>query len=127
VKKDGMVLLGKRRNAHGAGTWCFPGGHLEFGEGVKECARREVREETGISIKNLRYGPFTNDIFHDEGKHYVTLFVIAEYDSGRLETREPDRSETWEWFRWDDLPRPLFLPIRNLLEQGFDPFSHTAP
>ena len=48
VIKDNKVLLGKRKNAHGEGFWCFPGGHLEFNEEIGDCAVREVKEETGI-------------------------------------------------------------------------------
>jgi 8-oxo-dGTP diphosphatase len=36
---------------------------------------------------------------------------------------EPEKCEGWEWFEWDQLPRPLFLPIENLLKQSFDPFK----
>ncbi len=123
VIKGNKVLLGKRKNVHGEGTWCFPGGHLEFGEKIEECARREVEEETGIRIKNLRIGPFTNDIFREEGKHYVTLYVISDYDSGEVRVKEPEKCERWEWFEWDKLPSPLFLPIQNLLKQGYNPFK----
>jgi 8-oxo-dGTP diphosphatase len=117
VNKDGKVLLGKRKNAHGAGTWAFPGGHLEFNESIEECARREVFEETGIHIKDSRYDTFTNDIFREDQKHYVTLFVISEYDYGELELREPEKCEKWDWFLWNELPEPKFLPLENLLKQ----------
>ena len=106
VIKDGKVLFGKRKNAHGEGSWCFPGGHLELNESIEDCARREVLEETGLSIKNLRFGPYTNDIFENENKHYVTLFVIADYDSGELKLMEPEKCEKWDWFKWEEAPKP---------------------
>ena len=121
--KDNRVLLGKRKNAHGAGTWQFPGGHLEFNESIEDCAKRETLEETGIHIKPIRFGPYTNDIFEEEQMHYVTLFVIAEHDSGIVEVREPERCERWGWFEWPHLPQPLFLPIQNLLKQNFTLFD----
>jgi 8-oxo-dGTP diphosphatase len=123
VTKDNKVLLGQRKNAHGAGSWSFPGGHLEFNETLETCARREVLEETGLHLKNLRPATFTNDIFTLEGKHYVTLYVTAEYDSGELQVREPEKCERWAWFAWDDLPQPLFVPLQNLLQQGYSPFA----
>ena len=121
VIKDNKVLLGKRKNAHGAGTWAFPGGHLEFNESIEKCAKREVFEETGIHIKNIRCGTFTNDIFRKDQKHYVTLFVISEYHDGDLELKEPEKCEKWDWFFWNELPEPRFLPLKNLLKQGFTP------
>jgi 8-oxo-dGTP diphosphatase len=119
VIKENRVLLGKRKNAHGADTWAFPGGHLEFNESIFDCAVREVFEETGLRIKNLRFGPYTNDIFTAEDKHYVTLFVIADHDSGEPEVKEPRKCETWQWSKWPPVQQSLFLPIRNLLEQDF--------
>lgn len=123
VIKDNKVLLGKRKNTHGEGSWGLPGGHLELNEEIEDCASREVREETSIKIKNIRMGAFTNDIFKKERKHYVTLFVIADYSSGKVKVMEPEKCERWEWFRWDGLPQPLFMPIQNLLKQKFDPFT----
>ena len=122
VRRGGKVLLGLRKGSHGEGTWSFPGGHLEFGEEIEACAIREVLEETGAHIAIVHRGPFTNDIFNVEQRHYVTLFIIADYESGVIEARERLRCERWEWFGWNHLPQPLFLPIQNLLKTGFDPF-----
>ncbi|MBL7179171.1 MAG: NUDIX hydrolase [Pseudomonadota bacterium] len=121
VIKDGKVLLGKRKNSHGSGTWHFPGGHLEFNESIEACARREVFEETGLRIKNIRLGPYTNDMFEKEQKHYITLFAVSEYDSGVVELKEPEKCDTWDWFEWTQLPQPSFLSIQNLLKLNFKP------
>jgi 8-oxo-dGTP diphosphatase len=118
VCKNDKFLLGKRKNSHGAGCWQFPGGHLEFDESLEDCARREVFEETGITIRNIRFGPFTNDLFKPEQKHYITLFVVADHESGEETVKEPDKCECWGWFAPDDLPQPLFLPIRNLFKRN---------
>jgi len=121
VLKEGKILLGKRKNAHGEGTWCYPGGHLENGETWAECASRETEEEAGIKIGNLRFGTLTNDIFEEGGKHYVTIAMLADYESGEVKVMEPDKCEEWGWFEWDAMPEPLFLPIVNQKKAGFKP------
>ncbi len=123
IVKNNKVLLGKRKAPHGNGTWCFPGGHLEYKESIEDCARRETMEEAGIKIDNLKLGPYTNDIYPKADTHYITLFVIAEPESGEVKVMEPEKCEQWEWFEWDNMPQPLFFPIQNLLKQNFNPFE----
>jgi 8-oxo-dGTP diphosphatase len=48
-----QLLLGKRKDSHGVGDFCNPGGHLEHGESFEECAVREVREEAGFEISDV--------------------------------------------------------------------------
>lgn len=117
ILKDGKVLLGQRKNAHGAGTWAFPGGRLEFGESLEMCAMREVLEETGLVLRGVRKYDFADDIFPENNTHYVTLFMIADTFSGKLENREPDKCEGWDWFEVNALPEPLFRPIQTLIMQ----------
>tara|TARA_Y100000310_G_C20491390_1_gene719400 strand:- start:89 stop:526 length:438 start_codon:yes stop_codon:yes gene_type:complete len=120
VIRDGLVLLGKRKGAHGEGCWSFPGGHLEFNELLSECAKREVKEETDLDIEKIDQLTFTNDIFNKDDKHYATLYVLARSVVGDVKLMEPEKCEEWKWFDWGNLPDPLFIPIQNLLKQGFD-------
>lgn len=53
-----------------------PGGHLEYGETFTECAKREVLEETGLEVGDIKFLVATNDVF-GEGKHYITIFVTS--------------------------------------------------
>ncbi len=122
VVRDGRVLVGRRLSAsHGRDTWQFPGGHLEWGESIARCAVREVAEETGLEAVMTGYGPYTNDVFVDEGKHYVTLFVLASAPSGSPRLMEPEKCAEWGWYEWDSLPTPRFLSIDHLLELGYRP------
>ena len=122
VIKNSQVLMGQRKNSHGAGSWSFPGGHLEYRETLAGCAGREVKEETGLEIANASLAAVTNDIFEAEQKHYVTLYLLADYTGGAPTVREPEKCTGWQWFDWHALPKPLFLPVQNLLKTGFKPF-----
>ena len=124
IFKDNKILLGKRKNSHGDDSWCPPGGHLEFNEELEDCANRETLEETGIKIKNIKLITATNDIFIKENKHYITLHLIADYDSGEVKLMEPEKCEKWEWFSWNNLPSNLFLPTLNLIKNGFNPLNN---
>lgn len=117
VVRDHKILLGKRKNMHGQGYWGPPGGHLEFGESFEECSIREVLEETNLTIKNITLFDVTNDIFLQENRHYVSLFMRADFAGGTLTCMEPEKCERWEWFAFHNLPENLFLPLKNLLQK----------
>jgi 8-oxo-dGTP diphosphatase len=117
IIKDSKVLLGKRKNAHGDGMWSPPGGHLEFGESFETCAKREVLEETGIEVLNMKKCGFTNDVFINENKHYVSIFMLVDKFCGEPKILEPEKCECWSWFDFDKLPENLFLPLKNFIEQ----------
>lgn len=117
VWKDGKFLMGKRRGSHGHDTWSIPGGHLEFGESWETGAKREVLEESGMVITNVRFLAATNDIFADDGKHYVTIWVFSDWESGQPRITEPDKWIEHRWETFQTLPAPLFEPCwKNLRE-----------
>ncbi|MBY6196833.1 nucleotide triphosphate diphosphatase NUDT15 [Vibrio hangzhouensis] len=117
IVRDDTILLGERIGAHGANTWATPGGHLEFGESIEACAEREVLEETGLTAHAEKKLVFTNDIFHQDQKHYVTLFVLLSCEKGDPKVTEPDKCKQWKWCSLTELPHPLFLPLQTLFKE----------
>jgi 8-oxo-dGTP diphosphatase len=115
VMKGGKVLLGRRKNAHGAGEYASPGGHLEHGESFEGCARREVREETGLELGEVRFLRVLNTTAYAP-RHYVDVSFVAEWRSGEPEVREPEKVERWDWYALDALPSPLFGTLATSFE-----------
>lgn len=120
VFKEGKVLMAKRKGSHGAGEYSFPGGHLEYMESFEECAIREVREETGIEIKNIKFQFVTNTKKYTP-KHYVHIGLTANWASGEPKTLEPEKSEEWGWYSLDELPNGK---IFELCELSFDAYKN---
>jgi 8-oxo-dGTP diphosphatase len=118
--KGDYLLLGQRIDAQGATCWQFPGGRLEAGESVLECAAREVREETSLAIGCARPAGFNNLPFSVGERDYVTLYVSAVHLSGVPEVMESEKCQSWQWFHHRELPEPLFPPITHLLKQSPD-------
>ncbi len=107
VLKDGKILLGKRVGEHAAGVYGAPGGHVEAFESFETCAIRETREEAGVEIANVRFLCLTNLITEDN-RHYVNIGMVADWQSGEPEAREPEKMQDWQWYPLDQLPEPGF-------------------
>jgi 8-oxo-dGTP diphosphatase len=124
ILRNGKILLGKRNSdpikassaLHGEGTWTMPGGKLEFGESMEDCALREVMEETGIKLKkeNLRMISISNDIVSDA--HFVTIGFLAENFENEPEVKEPEKITEWKWFEIEKLPNPIFFPSERVVK-----------
>ena len=114
VRKGNRILLGRRRGSHGAGEYASPGGHLEHLEGLEECCVREVAEETGVTIRDVRFLRVMN-VTDYAPRHYVDLAFVAEWAAGEPEVREPDKVEAWGWYPLDALPSPLFATMESAL------------
>lgn len=115
VWKDGKVLLGKRKSSHGDGEYAWPGGHLEHLESIVECAKREVLEETGMEIENVRFLRLLN-LKDYAPKHYVDIGMSADWKSGNPQVLEPDKCAGWDWYDPTSLPEPLFSTIPSYFE-----------
>jgi 8-oxo-dGTP diphosphatase len=107
------VLLGRRYRAAGEGQWALPGGHVEPNESPNVTARRELREETGLIGESATLGAtfftYTTEV------PYAHVPVIFQAVQGEPQLMPEERFSALDFFRLDDLPRPLFEPSRIAL------------
>ena len=123
VTHQQQVLFGKRKTKSTEFEWQLPGGWIEPGELPEQAARREVLEETGLSLLAPRFVAVTNNLFAT-GEHSVSLYFEAEcVDAGSLKCAESDKCGAWEWHYWDDIAGRLFLPLQLLKKTKYRPFS----
>ena len=112
--RGARVFLAKRQGAHGEDTWASAGGHLESGETLEECARREAMEELGVTVGELRFLCVSNIIGY--GKHYVDIEFVGEIGNQEPRLMEPEAFIDSGWFPLDQLPHPLFHAMRYALD-----------
>ncbi|TDT61317.1 NAD(+) diphosphatase [Fonticella tunisiensis] len=98
IVKDDQILLAHNRN-FSSNMYSVIAGFLEYGEVFEDCVRREVAEEVGIRVKNIKYfgsqpWPFPNS--------FMVAFT-AEYDGGEIEVDGVEISDAG-WYRADELP-----------------------
>ncbi len=125
IVQDGALLLGKRKNCYGAGDWGLPGGHLEYGETLREGAIRELKEELGINARDLELCTVVDDI-ENNGGHYIHMsFVLNSYE-GNISLKEPDKCYEWRFFPLGSLPENIFSAHRKIVEVFFKK-DYTAP
>lgn len=120
----GKVLLQQR-----ARSWpglAFPGGHLEPGESLVECAAREVKEETGLTVSNLRPCGVVHWFNDQTGERYLVFQFKTETFSGKLIPRLKEGDVFWaELEKLPELPLsqglaeriPMFL--KENIAEGF--------
>lgn len=118
LNQKNQLLLLLRTSPHGRGTWCPPGGHIEYGESFLEAAKRETFEESGVLVKQIEVMGVTSNVFPQEKKHYVTAHVRAVKYSGQATLKEPDKFSQIDWVNLDKLPRNLFPTNLSFLRQN---------
>lgn len=122
VTHQQRVLFGKRVIKSTDFEWQLPGGWIEVGESPQQAARREVLEETGLALGELRFVGVTSNVFSAH-KHSVSLYFEAECALAEsLKIMEGDKCTTWEWRRWSEVSQGLYLPLQLLKNTDYQPF-----
>jgi 8-oxo-dGTP diphosphatase len=114
IIKDGRILMTKRKAELGNGEYGTVGGHVEFGEHPAAAAIREAKEELGIDVDNVEFLDCASIIKY--GKHYIDISFTAKIISGNPKILEAEKIESVGWYPLDNLPEPIFEPVRKSIE-----------
>ena len=114
ITKGDKLLLARNKN-FAPGVYSVLAGFVEAGETLEECVKREIREEAGIEVNNIRYfgsqsWPFPNS--------YMLAFT-AEHESGEIKIGEDEIADA-RWFGAEEIPKiPGSLSISRKLIDWF--------
>lgn len=132
VKKDGKYLMLHRspNKRIMPDVWMAPGGHREFNEGLFACARREVKEETGLEIKNLKVIATGNAYLQDLDQEFFFHFVEADFAGGEV-IPEPENGElVWltpaEMLEKKNMLAEIHEILPYLFKKGGEVISYSA-
>lgn len=107
---DNKILLGKRKNVLGEGTWGLPGGHQKIGESIFECAKREVFAEVGIELKSMVLLDISEVVHTGLNYQLVELGYESKEWEGIFELKQHKYAEEWRFFDLHELPDQIFEP-----------------
>ncbi|WP_175639158.1 NUDIX hydrolase [Metabacillus schmidteae] len=116
--KENRLLMQKRTDN---GQWGFPGGFMELGESVQDTAKREVYEETGLLLDELKLfgiysGPQYDKTFSNGDQVALVLisFICKHYSGELVESNEESIQN--RFFPLEEVPENIFTEHQMLLD-----------
>src|SRR5215470_122739 len=91
MRGDTLLLLRRARTGYLDGWYALPGGHLQRGEGIVECAIRELREETAIRVESTRLRPIAVLPYRSDDQQGIDFIMMCTAFDGEPFLAEPDR------------------------------------
>ncbi|MDR1721454.1 MAG: NUDIX hydrolase [Methanobrevibacter sp.] len=99
-EKNEFILI-KRKNEPFKDYWALPGGFIDYGESVEDCAIREAKEETGIDVELIKLFNVYSKKDRDPRGHTISVVFIANGDFNQLQAAD-DAAEA-KIFKKEDL------------------------
>lgn len=105
VARDGRVLLVRRGKEPAPDKWGFPGGLVELGESLRDAARRELNEETGVNAEPVAVLDVLDVVVRDEAGRVRTHFILTAMRMRWLsgEAKAASDAIAAGWFSLDDI------------------------
>ena len=120
IEKDNKILLLKRseKYEHLSNAWDIPGGRINFGEEPKEGLKREIEEETGLQLKEIKQILDASTVFKNEEKHIVRITYLCTVEEG-----DPILSNEHTQIEWIPKERTDAREIVATIEKTLFPFQ----
>ncbi len=113
LEGGGIVLVERRNPPHG---WAIPGGFVDVGESLEECARREALEETGLHVELVCQMHAYSDPKRDPRFHTISVVFVARAKGRPV---AGDDAKNTAVFTKESLPENIAFDHRKILEDYF--------
>ncbi|OGK24986.1 hypothetical protein A3A46_00625 [Candidatus Roizmanbacteria bacterium RIFCSPLOWO2_01_FULL_37_13] len=126
--EKGEVLLVKRKYPPKKGYWDIPGGFVDFGETMEESLRREIKEELGTDITDIKYFTSTADRYLFKGIDYHTLcFVFLGKVVGKKNLSANDDINEIKFFSKNNIPvdKLAFSGLKEVFKKYLSSFQQS--
>ncbi len=127
ISGDKILLIEHFKN--GRSYWLIPGGGLEYGETIAECASRELKEETNLDVMVTKFLFSSESIAPDGSRHILNLFFLGRISGDSpMRLGDEERLKSLALFDIDELDRIEFYPpighlVKSVLRTGIADFE----
>ena len=118
VTRTGKVLLIQRGFQPYKGSWAFPGGFMNMDETTDECAKRELLEETGLTVDSLKLVGVYSKVDRDPRSRVITTAYITIIDDVK-DVKGSDDATNAQWFSVEALP-PLAFDHDEIMKDALE-------